>query len=66
MTITPQDAYRMGRRSQSGQGDWDACEARFSARYCQHLVTKWCPLETAWANGWDDMQEGNSTRRPRP
>ena len=62
--ITLMDAYRMGRRAQRGTGDWDTREARFSSRYCTHRADEWCQLETAWANGWDDGQEGNSSRKP--
>lgn len=65
MTITLRQAYDKGRVSQRTLSDWDVAEARFSTKYCAHAVDQWCSLETAWADGWDDAQEGNRNRQPK-
>lgn len=62
--ITTRQAYDKGRASQRTGSDWDDALVRFSQKYCSPHGYNLCPLETAWADGWDDGQENNRDRRP--
>jgi hypothetical protein len=59
------EAYRLGRAAQRRAPDWDVSLGRFSDRHCQsHVAYIMCYLESAWCDGWDDMQENNRDREP--